>query len=254
MLCLDLAVVKLIRKIPGVTLTSRALKKYFMKPTPLGVKLVIQEFENVNNEFSIHGLKAPIHHAYPCGGHNDVVKDIASKYRQTLRLTTNTINKPPYNYLHLEAVSLDRDMPPDHVATTLYKLSKATEGMVIFFTHKITPEPGIWDITPDIFISTLESSISYGFDVLSLSKALSSDSKHRVVFTFDDGNESDYSVAYKIMSERGLSGVSYIITSHVGKEGKLSWYQIHEMISNEWEFGCHTHTHPHLAKLSFTKP
>lgn len=249
---LDQKIGKSIRKIP--VKIYRTLKEHFIKPTPLGLKLIANEFENVNNEFFLHGLVPPVHHACPYGECNAAVKDIASKYRKTIRLVTNKINKPPYNYLQLEAVSLDMDMQTDYVATVLDELSKSDEWIVIFFTHKITSEPEMWDITPEIFVSTLETTIRYGFDIMTLSKALTSKSKHRVVFTFDDGNESDYSFAYKVMSEKKLSAVSYIIKNFVGKKGKMSWNQIHEMISNGWEIGCHTHTHPHLAELSFTKP
>jgi peptidoglycan/xylan/chitin deacetylase (PgdA/CDA1 family) len=82
-----------------------------------------------------------------------------------------------------------------------------------------------------------------------------------LVFTFDDANGSDYTVAYNYMNQRGISGTSFIITRAVGsgtsvmtdaglRQHFLSWSQVQEMAANGWDFGDHTNDHADLTTLS----
>jgi len=71
-----------------------------------------------------------------------------------------------------------------------------------------------------------------------------------VVFTFDDGNESDFLLAYPILKKHGINGTSYINPYDADHEvkHKLSWEQIKLMKSAGWEFGDHTYKHMDLTK------
>ncbi len=66
-----------------------------------------------------------------------------------------------------------------------------------------------------------------------------------VIITFDDGNESDYAVAYPILKKYGIKGTSFINPyfpdNHI--RNKLSWHEIKQMAADGWEFGDHTYTH-----------
>lgn len=66
------------------------------------------------------------------------------------------------------------------------------------------------------------------------------DSPPQVCFTFDDGNDSDYTEAYDYMRKFGYSGTTYTITGAVGTGGKLSLSQMREMQADGWEFANHT--------------
>jgi peptidoglycan/xylan/chitin deacetylase (PgdA/CDA1 family) len=73
-----------------------------------------------------------------------------------------------------------------------------------------------------------------------------------IIFTFDDGPESDYLLAYPILKEQGIKGTSYIITKFTDESmpGKLTWDQIKEMSADGWDFGCHTYEHKRLTGMS----
>lgn len=74
--------------------------------------------------------------------------------------------------------------------------------------------------------------------------------KPLIVFSFDDGRSTDYTIAYPIMSNLGIKGTSNIITSFVGRDGYLTWSQIKEMKASGWDFQCHTHDHADLTTLT----
>jgi peptidoglycan/xylan/chitin deacetylase (PgdA/CDA1 family) len=73
-----------------------------------------------------------------------------------------------------------------------------------------------------------------------------------IIFTFDDGPESDYLLAYPILKEYGIKGTSYIVTSFTDESltGKLTWDQIKEMSAYGWAFGDHTVEHRRLTEMS----
>lgn len=69
-----------------------------------------------------------------------------------------------------------------------------------------------------------------------------------VCIVFDDGNNSDYTVAFMEMRKRGMVGTSYLITSPAIRTLSASVVRI--MKNSGWEFGCHTHNHVSLNTLS----
>jgi len=68
--------------------------------------------------------------------------------------------------------------------------------------------------------------------------------------TFDDGNLSDYDIAFPILHERRVSATFFVIVDKVGQKGFLSWRQIIEMNKNGMNFGSHSLTHQSMVKLS----
>ena len=76
-----------------------------------------------------------------------------------------------------------------------------------------------------------------------------------VVFTFDDGYENMFNVAYPIMKKYGLVGTVFVITDLVAPKdwrGKktMTWEQLTELYKNGWDIGSHTASHPWLMKIS----
>ncbi len=98
--------------------------------------------------------------------------------------------------------------------------------------------------------------------------AFANHSEAVVTLTFDDGDESQYQIAYPIMKEFGLRGVVYIPTDYVGMpwqmnindynmNGKfkyksyMTWEQLSELQnSGLWEVAGHTATHENLEDAS----
>lgn len=73
-----------------------------------------------------------------------------------------------------------------------------------------------------------------------------------VIFTFDDGAESDYLLAYPILKKYGIKGTSYLITKFTDNNivGKLTWQQVKEMSGYGWVFGCHTYDHRRMTSMT----
>ena len=72
----------------------------------------------------------------------------------------------------------------------------------------------------------------------------------RLVFTFDDGSDTDYSVAFPMMKNYGIKGTSYITTSLTDTDTWLNKNQILEMHNEGWDIQCHSHTHPSMENLT----
>ncbi|ADG83187.1 polysaccharide deacetylase family protein [Thermincola potens] len=89
--------------------------------------------------------------------------------------------------------------------------------------------------------------------------------KRPILITFDDGYEDNYLFAYPVMKRYGFKGVIFLVADDIGrynvwdvKIGKqpynklLNWNQIMEMKRYGFEFGSHTLSHPHLARINRT--
>lgn len=71
-----------------------------------------------------------------------------------------------------------------------------------------------------------------------------------VGLTFDDGDLSNYTVAYPSLVEAGASADFFVNTATVGRPGSLSWPQIAEMQRAGLSFQSHSHDHVVLVGLS----
>ena len=72
----------------------------------------------------------------------------------------------------------------------------------------------------------------------------------RIILTFDDGYEEDFTTTYPFLKSKGIRATSYLITNDIGKKGYLSWDQVRTMAEDGWDFQCHTFTHQNLKSLS----
>lgn len=67
-----------------------------------------------------------------------------------------------------------------------------------------------------------------------------------IMITFDDGYETDYTLALPILRKYGFKGVSFVTTGFLGKDGYMKWEQVHKLKEGEFSIQSHTHTHPLL--------
>jgi peptidoglycan/xylan/chitin deacetylase (PgdA/CDA1 family) len=74
--------------------------------------------------------------------------------------------------------------------------------------------------------------------------------QRQVVVTFDDGNASDYHVAFRALAEHHISADFFLNTAHVGRAGFLTWAEIGEMTRSGMVFHSHAHDHVYLSRLS----
>lgn len=77
------------------------------------------------------------------------------------------------------------------------------------------------------------------------------------VITFDDGDLSNYALAFPLLKEFGLKAMFFIVPEYVGEVGYMTWDQIREMSQYRDEqgrqlffFGSHGLNHRRLGDLS----
>lgn len=90
-----------------------------------------------------------------------------------------------------------------------------------------------------------------GFTAYSIGDAL--DLKcpsHGVVYTFDDGCETDLIEAAPLLREFGFHATFYIVAGFIGQAGYLSPRQLCELADLGFEIGSHSMTHAFLTDLS----
>ena len=71
-----------------------------------------------------------------------------------------------------------------------------------------------------------------------------------VIFTFDDGYASIYSIAAPIMATYGIEGTAYIISSLIGGGGKMTLANIQALYAAGWDIANHTYDHADLTTLT----
>lgn len=74
-----------------------------------------------------------------------------------------------------------------------------------------------------------------------------------VSFVFDDGNETDYTVAREIFSSQGEVACTAVVTNWVNTKNYLSVSQLAELQKDGWEILSHTESHPNLKTLSVSQ-
>lgn len=72
----------------------------------------------------------------------------------------------------------------------------------------------------------------------------------RVLLTFDDGCEDNYTVVFPALLERRLIATFFIPIRAIGRKGHLTRSMIQEMGNHGMAIGSHTVNHPHLPRQS----
>lgn len=68
--------------------------------------------------------------------------------------------------------------------------------------------------------------------------------KSSVIFTFDDGGESFFTLAAPILEKYDFKGTFFITTGFIGSKGFLNADQIKDLESRGHIIGTHSHSHP----------
>jgi peptidoglycan/xylan/chitin deacetylase (PgdA/CDA1 family) len=93
-----------------------------------------------------------------------------------------------------------------------------------------------------------------GFESVSLDaffdmKHTDSVEKRKIVITFDDGNESDYSIAFPILKKYGLKATFFVTVKRISQSKFMGWPQLVEMAENGMSIQSHGLTHAFLNHL-----
>lgn len=95
-------------------------------------------------------------------------------------------------------------------------------------------------------ISWLKSS---GFRGLSVGNALNGDPEGAIAVTFDDGCETDLTVAAPILRDANFGATFYVTLGFLGHPGYMAEQQVRELGDAGFEIGCHSMTHPYFPDL-----
>lgn len=70
-----------------------------------------------------------------------------------------------------------------------------------------------------------------------------------VSITFDDGNQSDLTVAAPLLRERGLTATFFVLAGRIGTPGSLSASEIRELVAQGMSIGTHGYGHRPWRRL-----
>lgn len=140
---------------------------------------------------------------------------------------------------------------------------------LVLMYHQITPEgaPEGWVPSPladarygvgfSAFSRQMEILRENGFSVLSLGdwiagKIPSGDAgRPAVIVTFDDGYESDWTLAAPVLSRYAIPATFFVSTGYLGASGMMTEDQVSRLSSNPlFSVGSHGETHRFLTTLS----
>jgi peptidoglycan/xylan/chitin deacetylase (PgdA/CDA1 family) len=70
-----------------------------------------------------------------------------------------------------------------------------------------------------------------------------------VVITFDDGWQSQYEDAFRVLKQYGFTATFFVYTNAIGHgPGFMTWDELREMQQGGMTIGAHSRTHPELTK------
>ena len=115
------------------------------------------------------------------------------------------------------------------------------------------PDPGYvrYVVSQDRFAAQMRRLREWGFDGMSVGDAFSGTSMRKpIVVSFDDGCESDLTVAAPILRAEGIGATFYVSSALLGQPGYLSASQLASLAALGFEIGCHGATHRFLTELT----
>jgi peptidoglycan/xylan/chitin deacetylase (PgdA/CDA1 family) len=79
---------------------------------------------------------------------------------------------------------------------------------------------------------------------------IKSKNQKNTIITFDDGNLSDFTLAYPLLKEHGIKGMFFPVINTIGTKDHLAWEQLIEISNDGFEIGSHSVSHRDLTQLS----
>lgn len=131
-----------------------------------------------------------------------------------------------------------------------FSLSGNNKLVPLVFHKVVSNEPRNWE---DVKETTFKKIIEYVATKNSVLDSNIIDKKSKCLITFDDGNISDYEIAFPILIGKGVKAIFFVIVDQIGKPGYMNWNHILEMKKNGMEIGSHSMSHAPMSSLSLTK-
>jgi peptidoglycan/xylan/chitin deacetylase (PgdA/CDA1 family) len=204
----------------------------------ISVEEIRSEMEQVDFEFAIHGFDPPAHHAYPFGGYDSTVQAAIAEYRLTGRAVWGfMLTYPVTDWFEIMAAQLKASTGSQRIRGWVDDCI-AEQALLHIFTHDVSENPSNYGTTieklKEVLDYIVEKKNAGILDIVTMSQAYdywstAAEGKAMVVVSFDDSNESDYSVVYPMFQERSIKGTSYLTTGYMEQPGFLTWDMIEEM-------------------------
>ncbi len=115
----------------------------------------------------------------------------------------------------------------------------------------ISPGAARFWVIEDQFRAQLRQTVAFGYRTVLLDDFVDAREAGNVaLLTFDDGNKSDYEVAFPALAEVGLQAIFFLNSSNVGAAKFLNWREILEMQRVGMSFQSHGRDHMDFRQLS----
>lgn len=120
----------------------------------------------------------------------------------------------------------------------------------------VSPEERVFSVKEKEFAKQLDYLYSNGWKTLNLSQLLeylqakTPFPDKSQILSFDDGNQTDYTVAFPLLEKFGFKATFFLTSDFIDKPGHLQKSQILEMSQAGMEFGSHGKTHKFLSTLN----
>jgi peptidoglycan/xylan/chitin deacetylase (PgdA/CDA1 family) len=109
-------------------------------------------------------------------------------------------------------------------------------------------------IAADAFEQHIHYLSAEGFESISFNAFLDGFQPHPwkkyIIITFDDGNGSDYSIAFNILKRYGFVATFFVTVGRIGTRDYLEWDHLKEMINGNMSIQSHSLNHLFLSDLS----
>ena len=123
-------------------------------------------------------------------------------------------------------------------------------GAPVLMYHGVGGDESRYTVTRAGLALHLDQMRAEGFAVRPLADVWAGGQGARaVVMTFDDGRASDYTDAFPLLRERGLSAEFFVNPATMGRPGFLTWVQAREMAAAGMSLQSHSHDHVYLTRL-----
>lgn len=127
------------------------------------------------------------------------------------------------------------------------KSKLGSKYMMPLVIHKIVDdEPLFWE---DIGRNHFKAIIKYISNQRMMTECDEKTIASDWLITFDDGNSSDYEIAFPYLLANNLKAIFFVVTDWIDKPGYLSWRQVSEMSNHGMVFGSHGHSHLRMTDI-----
>ena len=142
-------------------------------------------------------------------------------------------------------------------------------ALPILTYHSLDSSGSVLSVDPEGFKSQMNCLSEMGYrgvclrDAVRKRRARGQWPERTVAITFDDGYENVYRHGAPVLARHGFAATIFLVTGHMGGTNDwappppklgvqplMDWETVKSLVSDGWEVGAHTRTHPDLRRLT----